>query len=55
MSGYTQTEMTGFDILESGGQFISKPFTAAGLAGKVREALHGPGSPNGSDRTPARS
>jgi DNA-binding NtrC family response regulator len=39
MSGYTGEVITHKGILDEGVEFIQKPFTVSGLAGKVREAL----------------
>jgi signal transduction histidine kinase len=39
MSGYTDDTITQHSVLNSGRPFLPKPFTAAGLAGKVREVL----------------
>ncbi len=39
MSGYTDTGITHHGVLEEGMDFIQKPFTAEGLARKVREVL----------------
>jgi FixJ family two-component response regulator len=39
MSGYTDDAIAQHGVLEEGMRFISKPFTAAELTSKVREAL----------------
>jgi PAS domain S-box-containing protein len=39
MSGYTDDAIAHHGVLEPGTQFISKPFTAAALASKVRDVL----------------
>jgi signal transduction histidine kinase/CheY-like chemotaxis protein len=39
MSGYTETSVTGQGLISPGTAFIHKPFTAASLREKVREAL----------------
>jgi two-component system, cell cycle sensor histidine kinase and response regulator CckA len=39
MSGYTDDAVVRRGVLEHDTQFIQKPFDAAGLAAKVREAL----------------
>jgi CheY-like chemotaxis protein len=39
MSGYADSTFTQNGILEEGTAYIQKPFSAAGLAGKVREVL----------------
>jgi signal transduction histidine kinase len=39
MSGYTDDAITQHSVASSGRPFLQKPFTAAGLAGKVREVL----------------
>ena len=41
MSGYTEHAVLRQNIFESGASFIQKPFTQAGLAGKVRATLDG--------------
>jgi signal transduction histidine kinase len=41
MSGYTDSQMSGGWVLDEDMPFIQKPFTAAALARKVREALGG--------------
>lgn len=40
MSGYTDPERVGFDLLQSGATFLQKPFTASALARKVLELLY---------------
>lgn len=39
MSGYTDESIVPFGILDSGGEFIEKPFTPNGLISKIKEAL----------------
>jgi DNA-binding NtrC family response regulator len=39
MSGYTETAVSGQGLIAAGTAFIHKPFTAASLRNKVREAL----------------
>ena len=39
MSGYTETSVSGQGLITAGTAFIHKPFTAASLQAKVREAL----------------
>jgi two-component system cell cycle sensor histidine kinase/response regulator CckA len=39
MSGYTDDAIIRHKVLERGTHFLQKPFTAASLARKVREAL----------------
>lgn len=41
MSGYTANELDPEGVLDKGVEFIQKPFTPAGLAGKIREVLRG--------------
>jgi two-component system, cell cycle sensor histidine kinase and response regulator CckA len=41
MSGYTADIIAQNGVLDEGVHFIQKPFTLAGLAAKVREALDG--------------
>ncbi len=43
MSGYTDDALADHGVLEPGIAFIEKPFTAAGLATKVRQVLDAPG------------
>jgi CheY-like chemotaxis protein len=40
MSGYTASVIAGRGVLDEGTHFIQKPFSAEGLAVKVREAIH---------------
>jgi DNA-binding response OmpR family regulator len=42
MSGYTDEAISKHGVLEPGLAFIYKPFTAEGLAAKLREVLEGP-------------
>jgi DNA-binding response OmpR family regulator len=42
MSGYTDDVIARHGVLEPGIAFLQKPFTAFGLAGKVREVLDAP-------------
>lgn len=39
MSGYTDSVIAHYGVLENGVEFIQKPFTLRGLATKVREVL----------------
>jgi two-component system cell cycle sensor histidine kinase/response regulator CckA len=39
MSGYTNNAIVNYDVLESGLNFLEKPFTTQGLARKAREVL----------------
>lgn len=41
MSGYTDSVVASQGVLEAGGHFLQKPFTARSLAEKVRETLDG--------------
>lgn len=41
MSGYAEDVIADRGVIEAGVHFVEKPFTAAGLAAKVREALAG--------------
>lgn len=43
MSGYTETVVPLRDIVESGSDFLQKPFTPSTLARKIREVLDGDG------------
>jgi two-component system, cell cycle sensor histidine kinase and response regulator CckA len=47
MSGYPADAMAQRGVLEPGTAFIEKPFTPAGLTGKVRDVLDGSGRPAG--------
>jgi DNA-binding response OmpR family regulator len=38
-SGYTDDDLTQHGVLEPGTEFLPKPYTPSGLAGKVRELL----------------
>ena len=42
MSGYTDDAIVHRGVLDPGTNFLTKPFTSAGLALKVREVLDGP-------------
>jgi DNA-binding response OmpR family regulator len=39
MSGYTETSVSGQGLIAADTVFVHKPFTAASLRAKVREAL----------------
>ena len=41
MSGYTDDAIVHHGVLDAGTHFLAKPFSTAGLAGKVREVLDG--------------
>ena len=42
MSGYTDSAIIHFDVLQKGTPFLQKPFTPEALAHKVREVLDSP-------------
>jgi signal transduction histidine kinase/CheY-like chemotaxis protein len=44
-SGYTDAAIAHHGMLETGVEFLSKPYTSAALAHKVREVLNQPGAP----------
>jgi two-component system cell cycle sensor histidine kinase/response regulator CckA len=48
MSGYTDNVIAHHHVLEVNSEYIQKPFSANGLAEKVREVLGQPSSQNGS-------
>jgi two-component system cell cycle sensor histidine kinase/response regulator CckA len=45
MSGYTDNRVFNGWVLDGGTPFLQKPFTAASLTHKVREALGAPAAP----------
>jgi len=42
MSGYTEREMIGRELGDTGMAFLSKPFSAESLVGKVRQVIQSP-------------